>query len=96
MATDLTAEKLAQRALDVNIVSETDLRSVWSELGTRNVEADQLAQILLRQGLVTNYQLDRLNQGFRHGVSPWIEVGLITPRAETVPNRASDQAEVRK
>ena len=67
MATDLTAEKLAQRALDVNIVSEVDLRSVWSELGTRNVEGEQLAQILLRRGLVTNYQLDRLNQGFRHG-----------------------------
>lgn len=67
MATDFTAEKLAQRAQDVNIVSEKDLRSVWSELGTRNVEGEQLAQHLLRRGLITNYQLDRLNQGFRHG-----------------------------
>lgn len=67
MATDLTAEKLAQRALDVNIVSEADLRSVWSELGTRTVEGSQLAQILLRRGLISNYQLDRINQGFRHG-----------------------------
>ena len=67
MATELTAEKLAQSALDVNIVSESDLRSVWSELGTRNVEGSQLAQILLRRGLITNYQLDRLNQGFRNG-----------------------------
>ena len=67
MATELTAEKLAQSALDVNIVSEGDLRSVWSELGTRNVEGTQLAQILLRRGLITNYQLDRVNQGFKHG-----------------------------
>ena len=67
MATDLTAEKLAQRALDVNVISEADLRSVWSELGTRNVQCEQLAQVLLRRGLLTNYQLERLNQGFRHG-----------------------------
>ena len=67
MATELTAEQLAQRALDVNIVTEADLRTVWSELGTRNVEGEQLAQILLRRGLITNYQLDRLGQGFRHG-----------------------------
>ena len=33
MAKDLTAEELAQRALDVNIVKESDLRSVWG--GTR-------------------------------------------------------------
>lgn len=67
MATELTAEKLAQRALDVNIVSEVELRSVWSELGTRSVDGEQLAQVLLRRGLITNYQLDRVNQGFRNG-----------------------------
>lgn len=67
MATDLTAEKLAQRALDVNILTEAQLRDVWGDLGTRNVDGEQLAQLLVRRGLVTNYQLDRLAQGFRHG-----------------------------
>ncbi len=67
MATELTAEKLAQRALDVNIVSESDFRSVWSELGTHNVEFEQLQQVLLRRGLLTNYQIERLVQGYRTG-----------------------------
>ncbi len=67
MATELTAEKLAQRVLDVNVLSEADLQSVWSELGTRSVTYDQFAQLLLRRDLLTNYQLDRLHQGYRHG-----------------------------
>ena len=67
MATKLTAEKLAQRALDVNVLSEADLQSVWSELGTRSATCDQFEQLLLRRDLLTNYQLDRLHQGFRHG-----------------------------
>jgi len=67
MATEFTAEKLAQRALDVNIVSEAELRSVWGELGTRNVEYDQFQQLLVRRGLITNFQLERLLQNFRTG-----------------------------
>ena len=64
MATELSAEKLAQRVLDVDVLSEADLQSVWSELGTRNVTCDQFAQLLLRRDLLTNYQLNRLHQGF--------------------------------
>jgi len=67
MATDLTAEKLAQRALDVNIVTEAELRSVWGELGTRNVEYEQFKQLLVRRGLLTNFQIERLIQNFRTG-----------------------------
>ena len=67
MATELTAEKLAQRALDVNIVTESELRSVWGELGTRNVEYEQFKQLLVRRGLITNFQLERLLQNFRTG-----------------------------
>jgi len=67
MAENLTAEKLAQRALDVNILTEADLREAWNELGTRNVELEQLQQVLLRRGLLTNYQIDRLLEGYRNG-----------------------------
>jgi len=48
MVENLTAEKLAQRALDVNILTEVDLREAWNELGTRNVELEQFQQVLLR------------------------------------------------
>ena len=67
MADELTAEKLAQRALDVSIVSESDLRSLWGELGTRNIDCDQFQQALVRRGLLTNFQLERLCQNFRSG-----------------------------
>ncbi|MEX2168181.1 MAG: serine/threonine-protein kinase [Pirellulales bacterium] len=63
----MTAEQLAQRALDVNIVDESQLQSVWGELGTRSVAAKEFAQALLRRDLITNYQLDRLAQGLRSG-----------------------------
>jgi eukaryotic-like serine/threonine-protein kinase len=67
MVTDLTAEQLAQRALDVSIVSEEELRGAWAEVGTRNVDYDQFKQILVRRGLLTNFQLERLEQGYRTG-----------------------------
>jgi serine/threonine-protein kinase len=67
MATVITAEDLAQRALDVNVVDERQLQAVWSELGSRNVELVDFQQALLRRGLITNYQLDRLLRGLRSG-----------------------------
>jgi eukaryotic-like serine/threonine-protein kinase len=67
MVTDLTAEQLAQRALDVNIVSEDEMRGVWGEVGAHNVDYDQFKQILMRRGLLTNFQLERLEQGYRTG-----------------------------
>lgn len=67
MAARLTAERLGQRALDVNVLSERDLQTVWGELGSRSADFEQFKQVLLRRGLLTNYQLDRLVDGFRNG-----------------------------
>jgi serine/threonine-protein kinase len=67
MAATLTAEQLGQRALDVDIVDDAQLQSVWSELGTRNASLAAFQQELLRRGLVTNFQLDRLMRGLRTG-----------------------------
>ncbi|TWU25847.1 protein kinase domain-containing protein [Bythopirellula polymerisocia] len=67
MVTDQTAEKLAQRALDVNIVTQEELRGVWNVLGTQDLDYEQFKQLLVRQGLLTNFQLERLEQGYRTG-----------------------------
>ena len=67
MANIRSAEQLAQRALDVNIVDETQLQSVWGELGSRTVPTNVFEQALLRRGLLTQYQLDRLMRGLRTG-----------------------------
>ena len=67
MTTTLTAEKLAQRAVDVNVLTEQDLNGVWAEFGTRAVDYEPFKQTLVRRGLLTNYQLDRLIEGYRNG-----------------------------
>jgi serine/threonine-protein kinase len=67
MATITSAEQLGQRTIDLNIVDESQLQSVWSELGTRNVSLTDFQQELLRRNLLTNYQLDRLQRGLRTG-----------------------------
>ncbi len=55
-----TAEQLAQRALDVNVIDDGQLRSVWSELGSTNAPLGAFQQVLLRRELLTQYQLERL------------------------------------
>jgi serine/threonine protein kinase len=67
MATTLTAEQLAQRAIDVGVLTDQDLQVIWSEYGTRNVEIEAFKQGLVRRGLLTNYQLDRLLENLRAG-----------------------------
>ncbi len=67
MANIRTAEQLAQSALDVNVVDEAQLQSVWSELGTSNATLSSFRQALLRRGYLTQYQLDRIVRGLRTG-----------------------------
>lgn len=62
-----TSEQLAQRALDANVVDDGQLQSVWSELGSTNAPLADLQQCLLRRGLLTQYQLERLMNGYRTG-----------------------------
>ena len=67
MATTLTAEQLSQRAIDVGVLTDNDLQVIWGEYGTRNVEIEAFKQLLVRRGLLTNYQLDRLLENLRTG-----------------------------
>src|SRR3990172_669790 len=67
MAEITTAEQLAQRALDVNIVDDSQLQSVWGELGSTTAPLEDFQQCLMRRGLLTQYQLERLMGGQRSG-----------------------------
>jgi serine/threonine protein kinase len=60
MADITTAEQLAQRALDVSVLDEAQLQPVWSELGSTTAPLGEFQQALLRRGLLTQYQLERL------------------------------------
>lgn len=62
-----SAEEFAHRVFDLNLVNQRDMNSVWAELGSRNVDAEELQRVLLRREMLTNYQVDRLARGERTG-----------------------------
>jgi len=62
-----SAEKLAQRILDLGLLDERQLQEVWASLGSQHVSVDDFLQFLVRHELLTNYQVDRLGKGDRHG-----------------------------
>ena len=64
---ELTAEQLANRALDLDLLSQRQLASIWDELGSHNVAVADFQRVVLGHGLLTNYQLDRLARNERGG-----------------------------
>ncbi len=62
-----TAEQIVQRAFDLGLLSERQLRQVWAELGSRNAKIRDLVQLLVRREFMTNYQVERLIKGERTG-----------------------------
>ncbi|HEV7224431.1 MAG TPA: serine/threonine-protein kinase, partial [Pirellulales bacterium] len=64
---ELTAEQIAQRAFDQDLLDDRQLQEIWGEFGRRNVPAEDFVQLLLRRELLTNFQLDRLLKGERAG-----------------------------
>ena len=57
-----SAEEFAHRVFDLNLVNQRDMNSVWAELGSRNVAAEELQRVLLRRELLTNYQVDQIGR----------------------------------
>ena len=53
---ELTAEQFAQRAFDLNLLDERQLRDIWGQFGSREVSGEEFRQFLLRRELLTNYQ----------------------------------------
>jgi predicted Ser/Thr protein kinase/CheY-like chemotaxis protein len=64
---DPSAERLAQRILDLRLLDQQHLDEVWSELGTRKSNVDEFTRQLLRREFLTNWQLERLIKGETHG-----------------------------
>ncbi len=63
----LTAEQLVQRAMDFDLLDDRALRVIWSDVGGREIDAEEMKNILLRRDLLTPYQLEHLVRGDRHG-----------------------------
>ena len=66
---ELSAEQVAQRAFDLNLVDERQLQEVWGQIGTRQVSGEEFQQLLLRREFLTNYQTKLLERGETSGYS---------------------------
>ncbi|MCA9264575.1 MAG: serine/threonine protein kinase, partial [Planctomycetales bacterium] len=64
---EITAEQIAQRAFDLDLLDERQLKSVWAECGSRDVPLDEFRNLLVRRELLTNYQVEKLLRGERTG-----------------------------
>lgn len=64
---DMTAEKLIQRAYDVGLIDGHQMDRVWSDVGSRDASLDAVVSTLLRKEVLTNYQIDRIMRGERMG-----------------------------
>ena len=62
-----SAEEFARRAYDLNLIEQRQLESVWAELGSHSASTEELQRVLVRRGLLTNYQVDKLARGDRQG-----------------------------
>ncbi len=64
---ELSAEEIAQRAFELELLDDKSLREVRGEITGRHVESAEFQQLLLRRGLMTPYQMERLLRGDRTG-----------------------------
>ena len=62
-----TAEELAHRAEEMQLIAPGDLHDVWAELGGHNVPIEELGAVMVRRELLTGYQLERLLRGDKTG-----------------------------
>jgi serine/threonine-protein kinase len=61
------AEDLSQRIFDLRLLDQRQLESVWSEIGTRDVDLEVFTSRLLNKSLLTNFQLDKVVKDHREG-----------------------------
>lgn len=62
-----TAERIAEQALHLELVTPEQLQEVWGALGTRSVGLDEFVQALVRREHLTKYQVDRILKGEKSG-----------------------------
>lgn len=64
---DWSAEKFAQRVFDLALLDNPQIDAVWGELGSRDATLDEFTSVMLRKGLLTNLQIERIMRGERQG-----------------------------
>ena len=64
---EFTPRSLTQRAIDLEIATTEQINRVWAELRSNEVTLEDVKNLLLRKGILTNFQLDRMSTGERLG-----------------------------
>lgn len=64
---EFTPRSLTQRCIDLELATSQQIDRIWGELRTDQVSLDEIKSLLLRKGLLTNFQLDRMLTGERLG-----------------------------
>ncbi len=67
----LSAEEIAKRMLDLQLVENLQMQEIWSDLRGRDVTAEELLQAMVRRDMLTNWQVERIKRddttGFFYG-----------------------------
>jgi serine/threonine-protein kinase len=62
-----TAEEIGRRAVELDLIEERQLATVWAEFGRHDVAPDEFSLALVRREFLTNFQLERLLRRERYG-----------------------------
>lgn len=60
---ELSAEEFATKATELGLVTSQQMSSVWSQLRQGEVALEEIQSLLLRKGLLTKFQADRILKG---------------------------------
>lgn len=63
----LSVEEAAAAAIELGLVESGDMAAVWRELGSHDVPLEKLGAALVRRELLTGFQWERLQKGYRGG-----------------------------
>lgn len=64
---EFNPRSLTQRCVDLELATSQEIDRLWGELRTNQVTMDEIKSLLLRKGILTNFQLDRMLTGERLG-----------------------------
>jgi serine/threonine protein kinase len=64
---EFTPRSLTQRCIDLELATHQQIDRLWAELRSDQSSLDEVRTLLLRKGIVTNFQLDRMLTGERLG-----------------------------
>ncbi len=64
---EFTPRSLTQRAIDLDLATPEQIDKFWGELRTSEIKLEDVKNLLLRKGILTNFQLDRMCTGERLG-----------------------------